>query len=338
VLLAPRRELRFARPGTERLRAPLALLVLGLAGFSSFLALRDAPVGPMAHWRELGTFRDRIAGQPTLALFDDDFALWELRDAVVARFRNLYTPWLIPLRPEKHWAPGREVDFDSVDSAVLDRMRYVVTSRTPFASQPPANFRPVASTASFDLWERTGPTEPRQVLAEAGRPGAVLDCTSSEGRSLSRKKGVAHVIPEPFVFGPQSWSARVRGAGQSATQSLKLPAGDWDISLQYASREPVTLTGPGLRRAFPGNLARQGAFYVAGTVHSNGRTPITLRAATRRLSAFGRLIGAHHETRTLDSLDHLPLGAIAATRHAAAGRNVPLSRACGKYVDWYRLG
>jgi hypothetical protein len=338
VLLAPRREKHFARPGLERLRLPVALVALGLAATSSFLALRDAPVGPPAKWRELGSFRDRIAGQPTLALLDDDFTLWTLRDAVVARFRNLYTPWLVPLRVEKHWAPGRAVDFDSVEAGVLNRMRYVVTSRSPFASQVPSNFRLVASTPSYELWERTGPTAPRQVLAEGGRPGATLDCTTSEGRALSRKRGVAHVFPEPFVFRPELWVGKVRGAGQSATQSLKLPVGQWDISLQYVSREPLTLEGGGLRARFAGNLARQGPYFSAGTVRSNGRTPITLRATTDKLPSVARLLGAKGNTRALDSLNNQPLGAIAATRHRARGLNVPLRRACGRYVDWYQLG
>jgi hypothetical protein len=338
VLLGPRRDLRFARPGFERLRLPVALVVVGLAAASSFLAMRDAPVGPPAKWQELGSFRERIAGQPTLALVDDDFTLWTLRDAVVARFRNLYTPWLIPLRVEKHWAPGQQVDFDSVDASVLDRMRYVITPRSPFASQVPANFRLVASTPSYQLWQRTGPTVQRSVLAEAGRPGATLDCTTSEGRALSRRRGVAHVIPEPFVFGPELWQGRVRGAGQSATQSLKLPLGQWDISLQYVSRQPVTLSGGGLRARFSGNLARQGPYFLAGTVRSNGRTPITLRATTDKLSGVARLLGAHGNTRALDSYNTQPLGAIAATRHNARGANVPLRQACGRYVDWYRLG
>jgi hypothetical protein len=259
-----------------------------------------------------------------------------LRDGVIARFRNLYTPWLVPLRVEKHWAPGQQVDFDSVDASVLDRMRYVVTSRSPFVSSVPANFRLVASTPSYQLWQRTGPTVQRSVLAEAGRPGATLDCTTSEGRALSRRRGVAHVIPEPLVFGPELWQGKVRGAGQSATQSLKLPLGQWDISLQYVSRQPVTLEGGGLRARFAGNLARQGPYFFAGTVRSNGRTPITLRATTDKLPAVGRLLGAHGNTRALDSYNTQPLGAIAATRHNAAGQTIPLRRACGRYVDWYR--
>jgi hypothetical protein len=337
-LLARRRELRFARPGLDRLRAPAAVFVVALAGISSFLALRDAAVGPPQPWQQLGTFRPQIKDQLTIAGYDDDFALWQLRDAVVGRFRFLYTPLLMPLRIEKHWAPGQATDFDNFTSQTLDRAAYVVTARTPFASQPPANFKLAASTPQYELWRRTGPTPPRSVLAEAGRPGATLDCTTAEGRTLSRRRGVAHVIAEPMVSGPTAWSSDVRGAGDSASQQLKLPRGRWDISLQYASRQPVTVTAPGLRATLPGNLARMGPFFTTGTVTSDGRTPVTVTASIEKLPAFGRLLGSSGHTRGLDSLGNRPLGAIAATRTDVRGRTIPLRRACGRYVDWYRLG
>jgi hypothetical protein len=337
-LFAPRRELRFARPGIDRLRAPVAVVVGLLAGISSFLALRDAPVGPMQPWSQLGGFRTQIAGQRTIADFDDDFALWELRGAIVGRFRFLYTPLLIPLRTEKHWAPGQATDFDSFRPETLDRAAYVVTTNTRFASQPPPNFKLAGSTPQYELWRRTGPTPPRSVLAEAGRPGATLDCTTSSGRALSRKRGVAHVIPPPVVSGPTAWSSAVRGAGDSASRRLKLPRGTWDISLQYASRQPLTVTAPGIHATLPGNLARIGPFFTTGKVRSDGRTPVTVSVSIAKLPVFGRLLGASGHTRALDSLDHQPLGALAATRTDVKGTTVPLRRACGRYVDWYRLG
>jgi hypothetical protein len=337
-LLAPRRELRFARPGLDRLRAPVAVFVVVLAGISSFLALRDAPVGPLQPWQQLGTFRPDIKGRLTIANYDDDFALWQLRDGIVGRFRFLYTPLLIPLRVEKHWAPGGATDFDSFTSATLNRAAYVVTSRTAFASQPPPNFKLVAQTPQYQLWQRTGPTPPRRVLDDGGRPGATLDCTTPEGRALSRRRGVAHVIAAPVVSGPTSWSNDVRGAGGSASQQLKLPRGRWDISIQYASRQPVTVSGPGVRAELPGNLARMGPFFRVGTVTSDGSTPITVKASIAKLTALGRLLGSSGHTRALDSLGNRPLGAIAATRLDVAGRTIPLRRACGRYVDWYRLG
>jgi hypothetical protein len=337
-LLAPRRELRFARPGLTRLRAPVAVLVVALAAASSFLALRDAPVGPTAPWSQLGSFRAKIAGQVTIANYDDDFALWELRDAIVGRFRFLYTPLLIPLRTEKHWAPGQATDFDSLTSTTLDRAAYVVSTRTPFASLPPPNFRRVAATPQYELWQRTGPTPRRSVLAEAGRPGATLDCTTAAGRALSRRRGVAHVITQPVVSGPMAWSSDVEGAGDSASQRLKLPRGSWDISIQYVSRRPVSVSGEGFRAELPGNLARMGAFFVVGRVSSDGRTPVTVTASVAKLSAFARLLGASGHTRALDSFESGTLGAIAATRTGARGATIPLRRACGRYVDWYRLG
>jgi hypothetical protein len=338
ALFAPRRQLRFARPGLARLRVPLAALAAVLAAASSFMALRDAPVGQMQTWKQLGSFRPRIAGQTTIAVYDDDFALWELRGAIVGRFRDLYTPLLLTRNPQKAWAPGQAVDFDTMSNEALNRARYVVVTRTPFASSVPAGFRRVAVTPQYELWARSGPVQPRGVLQEAGRPGAVLDCTTPDGRALSRRRGVAHVIPEPVIGGPLSWSHVVRDAGDSATQSLRLPRGRWDISLQYVSRQPVTLTAPGVRAVLPGTLARMGPYFLAGTVTSDGRAPVTVRVRLGSLPFFGRLIGSKGTTRALDALNGQPLGALAATRHPVGGRTVPLRRACGKYVDWYRLG
>lgn len=338
VLLAPRRDQRFARPGLSRVRLPVAALVVVLAAISSFLALRDAPVGPQSPWAQLGSFRPQIKGQLTIADYDDDFALWQLRGAIVGRFRFLYTPLLVPLRTVKHWAPGQATDFDSFTSATLDRAAYVVTSRTAFASQPPRNFKLAASTPQYELWRRTGRTPPRSVLPEGGRPGAPLDCGSAAGRALSRRRGIAHVIAPPVVAPPTAWSADVRGAGDGASQRLRLPAGTWDISLQYVSSQPLTITAAGLRARLPGNLARMGPFYSAGRVRSDGRHTVTVTASIAKLPAFGRLLGSSGHTRALDSLHNRPLGAIAATRVDLRGRNVPLRRACGRYVDWYRLG
>src|SRR5581483_3256718 len=140
ALFAPRRQLRFARQGLARVRIPLAALAAVLAAVSSFMALRDAPVGPAQTWDELGSFRARIAHQTTIALYDDDFALWELRGAIVGRFRDLYTPLLFTRNPQKDWAPGQAVDFDTMSNEALNRARYVVVTRTPFASSAPAGF------------------------------------------------------------------------------------------------------------------------------------------------------------------------------------------------------
>ena len=313
------------------------MIVLLPAAASSFLALRDAPVGSLAHDRELAPIRARVAGQPTFFLVNDDFGVWELRGAVIARPQFLYTPLALRLNPEKPFRGGEPLDFDSADPASLDRVRYVVTTRTPFASSPPENFKLVMTTPSYLLWERTGRTQPRHVLPEDGQPAARLDCTVASNRALSRQAGVAHVLPDPVVGHADDWSPVIRGAGQSASQRLQLPAGSWDLSLQYVSRQAVRVQADGLDRRMPANLERLGAYFLVGTVRSNGG-PMTVTASTERLPLVARLLGAKGVTRALISADHRPLGALVATRHGDTGETIPLSQACGRYVDWYRVG
>jgi hypothetical protein len=327
-----------ARRGLERLRLPLALIVLLPAAYSSFIALRDAPVGSEAHDSELAAIRHRVAGQKTLFLVNDDFGIWLLRGAVVARPAFLYSPWIVPINPQKPFRGGEPLDFDSAPADTLDLVRYVVTTRTPFASSPPEGMRLVATTRSYELWERTAPARPRRVLFEDGQPAAVLDCTKQDQRGVSRTPGVAHVLPPPVVGHANDWSGSVRGAGESGSQRLRLPAGQWDISLQYVSREPLRVrSSTGLDVTMPGDLERLGAYWLAGTVRSDGSTPVTITATTQRLPLAARLLGAQGKTRALVSADGRPLGALVASRHGAGGQIIPLSQACGRYVDWYRF-
>jgi hypothetical protein len=73
-------------------------------------------------------------------------------------------------------------------------------------------------------------------------------------------------------------------------------------------------------------------------VRSDGTTPVAVAAKVAKLSLFGRLLGAKGHTRALDSFQNGTLGAVAATRAGVPGRTIPLRQACGRYVDWYRLG
>jgi hypothetical protein len=327
-----------SRRGLERFRLPLALIVLLPAAWSSFIALRDAPVGSDAHDRELAAIRHRIAGQKTLFLVNDDFGVWLLRGAVVARPAFLYSPWIVELNPQKPFRGGEPLDFDSVPADTLAQVRYIVTSRTPFHSSIPEGVRPVASTPSYELWERVAQPRPRRVLAEDGQPAATLDCTQQDQRAVSRTPGVAHVLPPPVVGHASDWSGSVRGAGESGSQQLHLPAGGWDISLQYVSRQPMRVrSSTGLDVTLPGDLERLGAYWFAGTVRSDGTKPVTITATTQRLPLAARLLGAPGKTRALVSPEGRPLGALVATRHGAGGQTIPLSQACGRYVDWYRF-
>jgi hypothetical protein len=190
-----------------------------------------------------------------------------------------------------------------------------------YASQPPPNFRLVSRGQLYELWKRTGPTTPREVLEPPGAPGAVLDCHSPAGRKLSHESGEASVMPAPLTFpGPGLH------AGQTTYDFLPLPRGEWELSIQYLSSFDLALSTPHADWTMPAYLGRQGPFFDVGAVAGLGAaTPVPLRITATRPSP---LTGA-------DLFATIPV--IAATRLPDTRRIVPLKRACGQYVDWYRL-
>jgi hypothetical protein len=332
-----RRTRRAAEDRRARRRAGVIVaagtLVAVAATASSALALRDAYVGTSAHGDALETFRPFVGGDTTLFLGYDDFAHWRLRGAELATVGHLYARWVAPLRPEKQWAPGHAFDFDSVSPAMLDAVRYVVTPRSTYASTPPANFTLRRQDRWFQLWERAGRT-PSRVLAasEIGAPGGVLDCAAE--RIEPSANGVAAVLPPPIVRPASAWRGSPENAGEAATQVLELPAGRWDVSLQYASRRPLRVEVLDLRARMPANLARLGPHWLVGTID----VPRPARARVTVASEYTRVaeaLGADARTRAYGSPERRPLGELVATRHAWRPRLVPLAEACGRYVDWY---
>jgi len=76
-------------------------------------------------------------------------------------------------RPTKAWEITRPYDFDSVAPGYLDGFRFAVAPRSAYRSAAPPNWRLIRQLRSYDVWEREGPTAPRDILAEEGGPGAV---------------------------------------------------------------------------------------------------------------------------------------------------------------------
>jgi hypothetical protein len=304
-------------------------MALGAAA-SSFLVLRQAPVAPEAHARELAALRPAIEGEPVLFLGRDDFVAYELRRAHVAThlgnyFLKDHNVRVVPRRP----GPAK-FDFDAVPASVLDRYPFVITTRAADASAAPQGFRPVRATRDFVLWKRTGRLRPREVLAEGSSPGAKLDCRSPAGREIVAGGGIAAVWPSPPVErGTGAWqpSAEV-AAGAQAGQALKLPAGGWNLSLEYDSALPLVLRSAGTRTELPANLDYRGTspYFPAGRVRSDGRHPIRVRVEVREGNLLRRLVGGERPAH-LRRLAASPTGGIAV---------VPIARACGRYVDWYR--
>jgi hypothetical protein len=282
-------------------------------------ALRWSPVGPTDHARQLMSFRPLVARDRALVLGGDEFQYWELAGSLVEP-ASMGSTEFVDLRPRKKWEGGDALDFDSLRAPTLNEYKWFVTTRDAAASDPPPQLRLVRSTEAFELWKRTGRVAERSILGEDEWPGAVLDCSSVEGRAILRSGGVAAIRQEPVV-------APVPSAGPEGTVSarLRLPAGTWQLESPYVSLFPVEVEAPGLKATLPANLERPGPRLPLGRLALSrpGTVTISFHVGGSRLalptaaSSFGYVV---------------------ATRLGEREQIVPIPQACGKYVDWYRPG
>lgn len=294
--------------------AGAAILFFVLSFDSSYLVLRDAPVGPDNHWNELRSLRPLLHGRPTLVLFYDDYFQWSLLGEPVS------SPLLasaIPsaIQPAKAWSYGQTLYFDSVDAATLNRFDYVITTRSDAGSPPPPNFHLVRSSRSYQVWHRVGPTRPFSVLPSPGAPGAILDCKTPAGRRISHEQGSA-VVQAP----PRNITLVNLTPGRVEPVTLRLPPGQWDLSLGYVSGQAITITGGGLDVRLPPNLDRPGSLWTVGRVTSTG-APILL-------------IVSMSDPDLIPSTQYFLPSRLVAVR-AGGPMTIPLRRACGRYVDTY---
>ena len=317
----------------------LAVVFVGGSVYSSFLALRDAPVGPAGHGGELRAFLPILHGKPVLYAGQDRYAAYELLGA------DTHVPLVefpdsdVSANPEKPFDTGdaySPIDFDSFSHGTLERFPYVIAGRAAWNSQAPPNFKRVAATPSYVLWRRTGPTpEDRHVLLEGTEAGTRAGCAAPEIRVLLASGGRAGLFPDA-VIGPKSaWDAgSTLGTGESASQSLELPAGAWNLSIQYFSPFDLTLSAPGfsepLEAALDGqrpntiSLGNNGQFWPAGRYRSDGgATEFTISSAGA--STLQSLSGYDGKAYVGE------LVAVPARPH----RVVPLAAACDGWVDWY---
>jgi hypothetical protein len=317
----------------------LAIVFISGAVYSSFLALRDAPVSPASHGSELSAFLPIVHGKPVLYAGQDRYAAYELLGADTHVPLVEFPDPAVSPNPEKPFDTGdaySPIDFDSFSRGTLDRFPYVITGRAAWNSQAPPNFRRIAATPSYLLWERTGPTPAdRHVLLEGTEAGARAPCAAPEIRILLSNPGQASLFP-PVAIGPKAnWSdGSVIDTGDSTSQTLRLPAGRWNLSIQYFSPFDLILSGPAfsqrLKAALDGqrpntiSLGNGGQFWPAGRFDSRGgkvRFTLSSTAATRLQSVSG------YEGRAYLG----ELVAVAARPH----RIVPLGAACNSGIDWY---
>ncbi|HTR76327.1 MAG TPA: hypothetical protein VMH33_13825 [Solirubrobacterales bacterium] len=318
-----------------------ALAVVFVAGavWSTFLALRDAPVGPPGHGAQLKAFLPIVHGQPVLYAGQDRYAAYELLGADTHVPLVEFPDEKVSPNPEKPFDTGdaySPIDFDSFNRGTLDRFPYVITSRGAWNSEAPPNFRRIAKTADFILWERTGQTPRRRhVLLEGTEAAARAHCNSPETRILLESGGTATVFGESTIGTKPEWSdGSILGNGESTSQSLKLPAGNWYLSIQYFSPFALSLTAPGFKEeliaALDGqrpssiSLNNNGQFWPAGKFHSKGgKVRFTVHAAPA--DWIQSLTGYDGKAY---------VGEIVATK-AEPRRTIPLSQACGEWIDNY---
>jgi hypothetical protein len=333
------------RVGNSPARAAWVVVAVAfVAGaiYSSLLVLRDAPIGPPGHGSELQAFIPIVHGEPVLYAGQDRYAAYELMGA------DTHVPLVefpdadVSPSPEKPFDTGdaySPIDFDSFSHGTLDRFPYVITGRAAWNSEAPSGFKRVAATPSYLLWKRTGtPPEDRHVLLEGTEPAAHANCASPEIRILLAGGGRASLFPGAVIGNKARWSpAAELEAGQSTSQTLRLPSGRWLLSIQYFSPFDLTLSAPGFEQSLPAaldgqrpntiSLANEGQFWPAGEVRSNGRpTHFTIDAAEP--STLQRLTG-YSGKANLGELVAVP---------AKPHRIVPLSRACNAWIDWYESG
>jgi len=335
---------RISAKSASRGLAPIGWTILALAFvagaiYSSFLVLRDAPVGPAGHGAELRAFIPVLRGEPVLYAGQDRYAAHELLGADThVPLVEFPDPEVIQ-NPEKPFDTGNAyspIDFDSFSPATLERFPYVITGRAAWNSEAPSGFRRVATTPSYLLWERTGPApSDRHVLLEGTEAAAPVDCAAPELRILTSSPGRASLFPTPAIGPKPGWDpGEALESGERTSQTLTLPAGRWRLSLQYFSPFDLTLTAPRFRQplvaALDGkrpstiSLASDGQFWPAGEIVSDGG-PVRFTVVAAEPSALQRLSGYDGEAQ----LGRLI--AVAAQPH----RIVPLRGACGGWIDWY---
>lgn len=319
------------RAGYRRLLA--AAVLVGVA-LSSFLVLRQAPVGPEDHMDELAEIRPVVEGEPVLFLGRDNFVLYSLRGSrPFTHVRNFYDPYFVRPNFELREVASK-FDFDAVTADTLARFPYVITTRAAYGSGPPIGYEPAVETDSYVLWRARGDRLSRVPAETDSRPTGPLRCEGSQPFAGGVSGPRATVRAEAQAWSPD---ATVEG-GKPATVELELPRGVWHVSLQYDATRAVTLSAPGFEAALPGNLDYRGTapFWPAGTLEVSEPATVRIEAAVERPPLAGRILGA-------TSVAHL--GAIAATTasggyatdadppYPGAGHSRGLIR-CGEEADW----
>ena len=327
---------RMLRPFVPVAVPLLTVAFVAAAAFSTLLPLRQAAVGPDYHLQEMLQMRPIVDGQNVLFLGRDNFVSWELIGSeVYAPITNHYDVEEVPAL-YRATDLNAKFDWDNVPPPVMNRFDWVVTTSAAMQSQAPVGFRPRLRTHDFVLWHRDHPVGQRRTLFEPLNPGAPLDCSDPGEAKLRKIDGTATVFTVQPVVGRVWRPSPELTQTKPAQQRLYLTPGRWDISIQYASTQALHVTGSGGPLAAPfdatlrTNLLFRGPspYYPVGTLEVKRPGEVVFDVSVDDPPLVGRLL--HTESKAY-------LTGLAATRADPPRQPVALSRACGRYVDWYEV-
>src|SRR5207237_3227053 len=178
----------------------------------------------------------------------------------------------------------------------------------------------------------------RSTLLEGGAPAALLDCAAPETRIMIDLPGTASIFPSPVIGPKESWdNGPAPGLGNDTSQTLNLPAGRWDLSLQYFSPVPIQLraSAAGLDQRLPAaldgqrpnqlTLVNDGQYWPAGTLDLHSPTRLRFTVSVDGPTTLQNIVG-YDARASLGELTARPVG---------QERRVPLKQACGSWVDFY---
>ena len=196
--------------------AALGAAFLAGAAYSTFLVLRDAPVGPPGHGAELRAFVAELHGDSVLFAGQDRFAAYELpgtdTDVPLVEFPD---PDVVqsPTKPFDTGDAYSPIDFDSFTYGTLNHHSFVITGSAAWNSAAPRNFKEIGRTPSFILWRREAKTpQDRQTLLEGTEPAAPVDCAAPEMRIFVAGGGRASIFPNPVIGPKDGWREGRRSA------------------------------------------------------------------------------------------------------------------------------
>jgi hypothetical protein len=319
------------------LGVPLLTIAFAAAGaFSTLLPLRQSAIGPDYHLQEMLEMRPIVEGEDVLFLGRDNFVSWELIGSeVYAPITNHYDVEEVPAL-YRATDLNAKFDWDNVPPQVMNRFDWVITTSAEMQSRKPPGFSPSLRTRDFILWHRRDAIGQRRTLFEPISPGAPLDCTDPAAGKLRNVPGTATAFTVQPVAGRVWRPSAELTESKPASQSIYLTPGRWDISIQYASTQPLQIAGagPGLTAPFRAelrtNLLFRGPspFYPVGSLEVERAGEVSFDVGVDDPPLAGRLLGTESKAY---------LTGIAATRSTPRRDSVPLRRACGRYVDWYKV-